>query len=107
MACLLHHTQARRLISTACSQGPFRADGYEIHITADFSKETNECLKKFLALRPHLCQLEVKYGLFELARVWTTKNSPSQKFYNPEDVRLYLDDLTNQAYGHDSTDFAC
>ncbi|KAJ1115741.1 hypothetical protein NDU88_003963 [Pleurodeles waltl] len=41
-SCLMRHTQARQLISTACTQGPFHADGYEIHVTADFSKETNE-----------------------------------------------------------------
>ncbi|KAJ1154275.1 hypothetical protein NDU88_007029 [Pleurodeles waltl] len=40
-------------------QGPFRANDYEIRMSADFSKETNECCKAFLSLRPHLRQLEV------------------------------------------------
>ncbi|KAJ1210062.1 hypothetical protein NDU88_005430 [Pleurodeles waltl] len=72
---------------------PFRADGYEIHVMADFSKETNECLKAFLSLRPRLSQLEVKYVLFEPARMWITKNGQSQDFYDPEDLLLYLNDL--------------
>ncbi|KAJ1114371.1 hypothetical protein NDU88_002609 [Pleurodeles waltl] len=73
IACLLRHTQ--------------------IHIAADFSKETNKHRKAFVSLRPHLCQLEVKYGLFELAHMWVTKNGQSKDFYDPEDLQLYLDDL--------------
>ncbi|KAJ1166840.1 hypothetical protein NDU88_007236 [Pleurodeles waltl] len=94
IACLLCHIQAQQLIFAACSQGPFRADGYEIHITADFSQETNERRKAFLSLCSRLRQLEVKYGLFEPARMWITKNGQCQDFYNSEDLRLYLDDLT-------------
>ncbi|KAJ1206490.1 hypothetical protein NDU88_001895 [Pleurodeles waltl] len=36
---------------------------HDIRITADYSKDTNERRKAFLALRPRLRQLEMKYGL--------------------------------------------
>ncbi|KAJ1118400.1 hypothetical protein NDU88_006591 [Pleurodeles waltl] len=94
IACLLCHTQARQLIFTACSQGLFQANGYEIHVVADFPKETNERHKAFLSFYPGLCQLEVKYGLFEPAWMWVTKNSQSQDFCDPGDLQLYLGDLT-------------
>ncbi|KAJ1191516.1 hypothetical protein NDU88_000832 [Pleurodeles waltl] len=79
IVCLLHHTQARQVIIAAGSQGPFQANGYELRTAADFSKETNERHKAFLSLRPHLRQLELKYGLFEPARMWVTKNTDSLK----------------------------
>ncbi|KAJ1138187.1 hypothetical protein NDU88_004578 [Pleurodeles waltl] len=50
--------------------------------------------KAFLALRPSLRQLEVKFGLFEPARMWITKNNVSKDFYDPIDLRLYLDSLS-------------
>ncbi|KAJ1152983.1 hypothetical protein NDU88_005755 [Pleurodeles waltl] len=86
--------QARQLLTAARSKGPFKGNSYEIRISADFSKETNEHLKAFLSLRPGLRQLEVKYGIFELAHIWVTKNGQSKDFYDPEDLRLYLDDLS-------------
>ncbi|KAJ1195601.1 hypothetical protein NDU88_004878 [Pleurodeles waltl] len=99
IACLLRHGQARQLLTAARAHGPFRAEGYEIHITADYSKETNERRKAFLALRPRMRQLEVKYGLFEPARLWVTKNGVSNDFYEPEDLRLFLDSLQPQTMG--------
>ncbi|KAJ1197764.1 hypothetical protein NDU88_001612 [Pleurodeles waltl] len=83
IACLLCHTQTRQLLQVAQNHGPFRIDKYEIHITADYAKDTNERRKAFLALRPSLHQLEMKYGLFDPARMWVTKNSVSKDFYNP------------------------
>ncbi|KAJ1113385.1 hypothetical protein NDU88_001631 [Pleurodeles waltl] len=71
-ACLPADEEYR--VRRARSQGTFQADGYEIRIAADFSKETNEHRKGFLSLHPRLRQMEVKYGLFELARMWVTKN---------------------------------
>ncbi|KAJ1097776.1 hypothetical protein NDU88_002893 [Pleurodeles waltl] len=47
-------------------------NGQEIRIAVDFSQETNEKRKAFLALRPQLRLLNIKFGLFETARVWTT-----------------------------------
>ncbi|KAJ1101272.1 hypothetical protein NDU88_006344 [Pleurodeles waltl] len=91
IACLLRHGHARQLLLSAWAHGPFRAEGYKIHITADFSKETNDCRKAFLALRPRMHQLEVKYGLPEPARLWVTKNGISKDFYDPADLRLFLD----------------
>ncbi|KAJ1127842.1 hypothetical protein NDU88_006235 [Pleurodeles waltl] len=92
ITCVLHHIEARQLISTARSQGTFRANGYEIHIATDFSKETNEHRLAFLSLRPRPRQLHVKYGLLEPAQMWDTKNGQSQDFYDPEDLQLYLND---------------
>ncbi|KAJ1101661.1 hypothetical protein NDU88_006727 [Pleurodeles waltl] len=68
-------------------------EGQEIWILVDFSKETSEGRRAFLALRPRLRQMEVKYGLFEPARMWVTKNGVSQDFFDPEDLRSFLDGL--------------
>ncbi|KAJ1145472.1 hypothetical protein NDU88_011758 [Pleurodeles waltl] len=68
-------------------------DGQEIQISADFSKETSERRRAFLALRPRLRQIEVKYVLFEPAKMWITKNGVSKDFYDPEDLRSFLDGL--------------
>ncbi|KAJ1194748.1 hypothetical protein NDU88_004034 [Pleurodeles waltl] len=68
-------------------------DGQEIQISADFSKETSERKRAFVALRPRGRQMEVKYGLFEPLRMWDTKNSVSQDFYDLEHLRSFLDGL--------------
>ncbi|KAJ1215617.1 hypothetical protein NDU88_003225 [Pleurodeles waltl] len=96
-ACLLLHKQTRQLLLVARAQGTFRTEGYEIQITADFSNETNDRRKAFLALRPQLCQLEVKYGLFEPEGMWVAKNSVSKDFYDPEDLCLFLEGLQTQS----------
>ncbi|KAJ1199277.1 hypothetical protein NDU88_003115 [Pleurodeles waltl] len=62
-----------------------------IRILADFSKETSERRRAFLALRPRLRQMEVKYDLFDLVRMWITINGTSKDFYDPEDLRSFLD----------------
>ncbi|KAJ1215648.1 hypothetical protein NDU88_003256 [Pleurodeles waltl] len=93
IACLLRHTRVRQLLTEACSHGPFRHEYYKIRISADFSKETNECCKAFLSLRPCLCQLEVKYGLYGPAHMWLTKKGQSKGFYDMEDMHLFLDGL--------------
>ncbi|KAJ1180586.1 hypothetical protein NDU88_005807 [Pleurodeles waltl] len=64
IACLLQHGQTRQLLQAAQTHGPFQVEGYDIRLTADYSKDTNDCRKAFLALWPHLRQLEMKYGLF-------------------------------------------
>ncbi|KAJ1192461.1 hypothetical protein NDU88_001768 [Pleurodeles waltl] len=51
IACLLRHEQVHQLLSAAQAHRPFKTDGYEIRITDDFSRETNERRKGFLALR--------------------------------------------------------
>ncbi|KAJ1152714.1 hypothetical protein NDU88_005489 [Pleurodeles waltl] len=96
IACLLHYAQTRQLLQASRNHGPFRMEKYEIHITADYSKDTNECRKAFLALRPRLRQLEMKYSLFDPARIWVTKNGLAKDFYNPEDLRLILDSFQYQ-----------
>ncbi|KAJ1187368.1 hypothetical protein NDU88_004144 [Pleurodeles waltl] len=96
ITCLLRHTQTRQLLQAARNHGPFRIDKYEIVITADYSKDTKERRKAFLALRAQLRQLEMKYSLFDPARMWATKNGVSKDFYNPEDLRLFLDSFQHQ-----------
>ncbi|KAJ1208697.1 hypothetical protein NDU88_004080 [Pleurodeles waltl] len=93
IACLLRHSQTRQILQVARTHGPLRMDKIEVRITADYSKDTTERRKAFLSLRPRLRQLEVKYGLFDHARMWITKNWVSRDFYNPEDQRLFLDSL--------------
>ncbi|KAJ1082609.1 hypothetical protein NDU88_002774 [Pleurodeles waltl] len=94
IACLLRHTQARQLIQRARTQVPCQLHGHTIRISADFSKETSDRCWAFLALRPRLRQLEVKYGLFDPTRMWRTKNGISKDFYDPEDLRSFLDGLS-------------
>ncbi|KAJ1180795.1 hypothetical protein NDU88_006011 [Pleurodeles waltl] len=65
------------------AHGFCQMDGQEIWITVDFSKETSERRRAFLVLCPRLRQMEVKYGLFEPARMWVMKNGVSQDFYDP------------------------
>ncbi|KAJ1193030.1 hypothetical protein NDU88_002336 [Pleurodeles waltl] len=94
IACPLRHAQARQLIQRAHTQGSCQLDGHTIRISVDFSKETSERRRAFLALRPRLRQMEVKYGLFDPARRWITKNGASKDFYDPEDLRSFLDGLS-------------
>ncbi|KAJ1130760.1 hypothetical protein NDU88_009108 [Pleurodeles waltl] len=54
IACYLRHTQAPQPLQKARMQGPFRMNDLQIWMTADFSKETSERRKAFLALHPHL-----------------------------------------------------
>ncbi|KAJ1132236.1 hypothetical protein NDU88_010563 [Pleurodeles waltl] len=42
----------------------------------------------------------MKYGLFDPARIWVTKNGVSRDFYNPEELKLFLD-----SFHHQPTDF--
>ncbi|KAJ1207910.1 hypothetical protein NDU88_003300 [Pleurodeles waltl] len=93
IVCSLRHMQARQLLQAARMQGPFRSGTLEIRLSADFSKETAERRKAFLSLSARLCHLDVKFGLFEPARMWLTKNGESQNFYDPEDLRAFLDGL--------------
>ncbi|KAJ1139453.1 hypothetical protein NDU88_005825 [Pleurodeles waltl] len=83
IACLLRHNHARQILQTARKQGPFRIGQHDIRITADYSKDTNERRKAFLALRPRLRQMGMKFGLFDPARMWVTNNSISKDFYKP------------------------
>ncbi|KAJ1203504.1 hypothetical protein NDU88_007289 [Pleurodeles waltl] len=93
IACLLRHVQTCQLLQAARSHCPFQMGGLEIRLTGDFSKETSERMIAFLTLRPSLRQSEVKYGLFELARMWITKNEVSKDIYDPEDLRAFLEGL--------------
>ncbi|KAJ1192146.1 hypothetical protein NDU88_001458 [Pleurodeles waltl] len=103
IACLLHHNQTWQILQTAHSHGPFRIGQHDIRITADYSKDTNERRKAFRALRPRLRQLEMKYGLFDPARMWVTKNGVSRDFYNPKELKLFLDSFQHQPMDFIST----
>ncbi|KAJ1151471.1 hypothetical protein NDU88_004251 [Pleurodeles waltl] len=96
IACLLQHVQTSQLLQVARAHGPFRMNGQEIRLTADFSKETSEHRKAFLALQPQLHQLEGKYCLFEPLRMWITKNGVSKDFYDPEYLQVFLEGLQTQ-----------
>ncbi|KAJ1205759.1 hypothetical protein NDU88_001186 [Pleurodeles waltl] len=61
----LRHDQARLVLLAARSQGPFSLEVHEVRVAADFSRITNERRKVFLALRPQLRKLDIKFGLFE------------------------------------------
>ncbi|KAJ1107513.1 hypothetical protein NDU88_004903 [Pleurodeles waltl] len=92
----------RQLLQAARTHGPFRLDDLEVRLTADFSKETSERRRVFLDLPPSLRQLDMKYGLFETARMWITKNGVSKDFYDTEDLRVFLDGLQHQTQSMDT-----
>ncbi|KAJ1204842.1 hypothetical protein NDU88_000280 [Pleurodeles waltl] len=104
IACLLRHNETRQLLQVARNHGPFRIDQHEIRITGDYSKETNKRRKAFLALRPLLRKLEMKYGLFDPARMWVSKNGVSKDFYDPDELRLFLDSFQSQPMDSLNTD---
>ncbi|KAJ1193363.1 hypothetical protein NDU88_002661 [Pleurodeles waltl] len=106
MACLLRHSQTRQILQVAQTHGPFEMDKFEGRITADYSKDTTERRKAFLSLRPRLRQLEIKYGLFDPSRMWITKNGVSREFYNPEDLRLFLDSFQTQTKQPDAPNWS-
>ncbi|KAJ1214589.1 hypothetical protein NDU88_002207 [Pleurodeles waltl] len=69
IACLLRQGQARQLLQAARTQGPLQLCTLEIRLSPDFSKETADRSRAFLSLRPRLHHLDVKFSLFELARM--------------------------------------
>ncbi|KAJ1127814.1 hypothetical protein NDU88_006207 [Pleurodeles waltl] len=96
IVCMLRHLQACQLLQMAQTQGPLRLGNLEIRISADFSKETADRRRALLSFRTQLRRLDVKFGLFEPARMWIIKNGKSQKFCNPEDLRAFLESLQDQ-----------
>ncbi|KAJ1217380.1 hypothetical protein NDU88_004974 [Pleurodeles waltl] len=52
IACLLRYNQTRQILQAARNHRPFQIGQHDIRITADYSKDTNERRKAFLALRP-------------------------------------------------------
>ncbi|KAJ1177479.1 hypothetical protein NDU88_002734 [Pleurodeles waltl] len=103
IACMLRQGQARQLLQTARTQGPLRLGTLEIRLSADFSSKTAERRRAFLSLRPHLCHPDVKFGLFEPARMWITKKGESRTFYDPEDLRIFLEGLQNTSQTMETT----
>ncbi|KAJ1120633.1 hypothetical protein NDU88_008795 [Pleurodeles waltl] len=70
IACFLLHEQARQFISTAKTRRPVSLDGHEIRVAVDFSRITNDWRRAFLALRPQLRSMDIKYCLFEPAHCY-------------------------------------
>ncbi|KAJ1113372.1 hypothetical protein NDU88_001618 [Pleurodeles waltl] len=103
IVCLLRHGQARQLLQAPRAQGPLWLGTLEIRLSADFSKETADRRRAFLSLRPRLRHLDVKFGLFETTRMWITKNGESLTFYNPEDLRIFLERLQEQTQPMEAT----
>ncbi|KAJ1216229.1 hypothetical protein NDU88_003834 [Pleurodeles waltl] len=103
IACMLRHGQARQLLQTARTQDPLQLGTLEIRLSADFSRETAERRRAFLSLRPRLRHLNVKFGLFEPARMWITKNGESLTFYDPEDLRMFLEGLHDTSQTMETT----
>ncbi|KAJ1163772.1 hypothetical protein NDU88_004225 [Pleurodeles waltl] len=93
IACFLRHGQVRQLLQISRRQGPLRLGPLEIRLSGDFSKETADRGRAFLSLRPPLRHLDVKFGLFEPARMRIAKNGESRTFYDPEDLKTFLDGL--------------
>ncbi|KAJ1138727.1 hypothetical protein NDU88_005108 [Pleurodeles waltl] len=91
IACFLRHGQVRQLLQLSRRQGPLRLGPLEIRLSADFSKETADRRRAFLSFHPRL--LDVQFGLFEPARMWITKNGESRTFYDPEDLKSFLEGL--------------
>ncbi|KAJ1154510.1 hypothetical protein NDU88_007261 [Pleurodeles waltl] len=87
IACFLRHEQARQVISTAKTQGTVSLEGYEIRVAADFSRITNDKRRAFLALRPQLRFMDIKYGLFEPAQVTLLRGCEAQRTREPGAAR--------------------
>ncbi|KAJ1188615.1 hypothetical protein NDU88_005374 [Pleurodeles waltl] len=103
IACFLCHDQARQVISTARSQGPYSLEGHEVREASDFSRVTNEKRKASLALQLQLTTLDIKFVLFEPAHMWIMYNGKSTDFTEPADLCSFLDDLAQHPMDHTPT----
>ncbi|KAJ1203611.1 hypothetical protein NDU88_007395 [Pleurodeles waltl] len=105
IACFLRNEQARQVLSAAKTQGPVSLDDHEIRVAPDFSRLTNEKRKAFLGLRLQLRNLDIKYGLFEPARMWVTHRGDSgypnlSWLLTPvRNLRTGAENRCNDAYG--------
>ncbi|KAJ1180692.1 hypothetical protein NDU88_005909 [Pleurodeles waltl] len=80
-------------------------NGHELRIAADFSRETNKKRKAFRARRPQLRYLIIKFGLFELPRMWITLDGKSRDFFDPTDLHSFLDNVSAQPMDQKAGDF--
>ncbi|KAJ1191049.1 hypothetical protein NDU88_000366 [Pleurodeles waltl] len=84
IACFLRHKQAHQVRT----QSLYSLEGHVVRMAADFSRETNKKWKAFLALRPQLRKLDIKFGLFEPARMWITQDEGRQRICgSPTELR--------------------
>ncbi|KAJ1092452.1 hypothetical protein NDU88_005562 [Pleurodeles waltl] len=93
ISCFLHHDQVRQILSAAQAHGPYMYEGRELRLAHHFSLDTNEKRRVFLALRPQLRQLDIKFGLFEPARMWITKDGKSKDILDPQALHQFLNSL--------------
>ncbi|KAJ1143977.1 hypothetical protein NDU88_010279 [Pleurodeles waltl] len=94
--CFLRHKQVCQLLTGARAHGPYREDGHDIRFAADFSRETNEKRKAFFPLRLRLRQLNIKFRLLEPAKIGITADGESKDFFDPADLRSFLDNISAQ-----------
>ncbi|KAJ1166644.1 hypothetical protein NDU88_007043 [Pleurodeles waltl] len=60
----------------------------------NFPKEPATATENSYPYESQLCQMDIKYGLFEPTRMWGTKDSKSQVFFDPGGPTLFLDELS-------------
>ncbi|KAJ1164149.1 hypothetical protein NDU88_004594 [Pleurodeles waltl] len=96
IACFLCHDQVQQLLTATPAHGPYDFEGRELWIAPGFSQDTNDKRRGFLALRTQLQQMDIKFGLFEPASMWITKNGTSKHFYDPQALHCFLNDLLQQ-----------
>ncbi|KAJ1143766.1 hypothetical protein NDU88_010071 [Pleurodeles waltl] len=96
IACFLHHEQVRHLLTAARAHGPYDFEDWELQSAPDFSRDTNDKQRECLALQPQLRQMNIKFGLFEPARMWITKDGKYKDFYDLQALRQFLDNLLQQ-----------
>ncbi|KAJ1164813.1 hypothetical protein NDU88_005247 [Pleurodeles waltl] len=96
ITCCLRHDQARKLLTAARTHVSYRYEDRELRMAPDFSRDINEKQRAFLALRPQLLQLDIKFGLFKPAQMIITKDGKSKDFLDAEALRQSLDNLLPQ-----------
>ncbi|KAJ1079976.1 hypothetical protein NDU88_000198 [Pleurodeles waltl] len=104
IARFLRHKQVPQLLLAARAHGPYCHINQEIRIAADFSRQTNEKRKSFLALRPQLHHLNIKFGLVKSTRMRIMIDGKSRDFFEPTDLCSFSDGLSTQPMDLESTD---
>ncbi|KAJ1216953.1 hypothetical protein NDU88_004551 [Pleurodeles waltl] len=69
ITCFIRHEQVMQLLSPARSHGPYDQEGHTLCIAEGFSKEITDRRKAFLAFRPRLGRMDIKFRLFKLAQM--------------------------------------
>ncbi|KAJ1115530.1 hypothetical protein NDU88_003754 [Pleurodeles waltl] len=83
IAYFLPDKQARQVITAVRAYCPNRMEGSDIRMAEDFFRKTNENRRAFLALRPQLRDMNIKFGLFEPACMWIMQDGISRDLFMP------------------------